>query len=943
MTEALGDPDSSSAPRPMDHAQIARVTERFLTLRDTRLARLRQMLPERRREVIDLLPLLFHLNHPHLPAFVGSDVPAGLPGYDPGRDTQHAARKHLHDQSLTSAARYSFVLRGLYLMGSSGTLGQDRASDFDIWLIHDDALPADALGRLQAKARAVEAWAKSYDVEAHIFLMRASGFRDGEKDALSNESSGQTQHFLLLEEFYRTGVLLAGRPPLWWLVPPRREADYDAHLDYLAHNLGIRLEEWIDFGPLNDVPADEFFSSAHWQLHKGIDAPYKSILKLMLIEAYAAQYPQIQWLADRLKRAVYDERELDPNQLDPYHMLLERLTAHLIGRQEPDRLELARRSLYIKSGLKLSQASPQDDWRSEQLREISTQWGWDERHWQLLDNRPHWKLERVTEERDALVAELTRSYHLLTEFARARGSNMSRNGRELSLLGRRLYAALERRPGKVDLINPGISQDLSEEQLWICRHASGTHGGHWRLYREPPGVLGVEATPLKAASSLLEMLAWLYINGLASAGSHVQLLPRPLDTGIPEHRRILQVIEKHLGIPSTAPVPISAFGDNPQVEHSLAFLNVAPLPRLELQVPIDVDPTPRQAVDSIDHLTITSWGEILVRSNEDGLPGVLDTLCQHLNMIRPGSPGAARLYAHSFSSGAADAVARRTTELSEAISDALCQLGDQLRYVFQLEASHYLVQRGEHGLDWQEVGDRNDLLALLQERQTTFRPVRLHPRGLSDTPLVRLYEENVAGIVQVFYRLTLDGVEMFCLDDCGGLFNEQYPNINEALFLSQQQRLFDSLANRRLLASTSRAGDMLADGARFYRLAQSPEGWTVRVMAPPASGTSQQLELLLVTSGDGLSDENFSLIMEQREFNGLQLGSRLYSEVASHVLARRKPGQDYPIRITGVLPAGLEEGANWTVNEMLHAKQRIERRLTNAMRDLDRTRSSRSL
>ena len=941
MTLQAGAPGTATGQRPMDHAQIAHVTGRFLTLRDTRLARLRKMLPERRREVIDLLPLLFHLNHPHLPAFVGSDVPAGLPGYNPNRDTQHAARKHLRDQSQTSAARYTFVLRGLYLMGSSGTLGQDRDSDFDIWLIHDDDLPRDALQRLQAKARAVEAWAKSYDVEAHIFLMRASGFRDGEKDALSNESSGQTQHFLLLEEFYRTGVLLAGLPPLWWLVPPQQEADYDNHRDYLAHNLGVRLDEWIDFGPLGDVPADEFFSSAHWQLHKGIDAPYKSILKLMLIEAYAAQYPQIRWLAGQLKQAVYGEQPLDPNQLDPYRLLLDRLSAHLTGRGEPDRLELARRSLYIKSGLRLSLPNVRPDWRQEQLRELSLQWGWGERHWQLLDHRPQWKLERVAEERDALVAELTRSYSLLTEFARARGSNMSRNGRELSLLGRRLYAALERRPGKVDLINPGISQDLSEEELWICRHASGTHGGHWRLYRQPPGVLGTEAPPLKAASSLLEMLAWLYVNGLVGPGSHVQVLPRPLDSGTPEHRRILQVLEKRLGTPLAEPVPIGAFADTPHAVHSLAFINVAPLPRLELQVPIGVERMTPQSVDGIDHLLITNWGEILVRSSEEGLEGVLNTLCQHLNMGRHGSPRATPLYAHSFSSGAADAVARRITELSTAIADCFSELGEQARYVFELEGGYYLVQRGAQGLDWQAIGGREDLLQLLQEPQTDFRPVRLDPRKLSDTPLVRLFAENIEGVVQVFYRLTMDGVEMFCLDDCGALFHEQYRNISEPVFLSQQQRLFDSLANRRLLASASLAGEMLAGGARFYRLALSPEGWTARLMEPPAKRDMHQLELVLVTSRDGLGDDNFTLILEQREFNALRLGQHLYSEVARHVLAHRKPGQDYPIRITGVLPAGLEEGTNWSVNEMLRTKRRIERRLTSAMRELDNTRQLR--
>lgn len=58
--------------------EVERISGRFMALRDIRLMRLRDLLSGRRQEVLDLLPLLFHLNHENLPAFVGSDVPCGL-------------------------------------------------------------------------------------------------------------------------------------------------------------------------------------------------------------------------------------------------------------------------------------------------------------------------------------------------------------------------------------------------------------------------------------------------------------------------------------------------------------------------------------------------------------------------------------------------------------------------------------------------------------------------------------------------------------------------------------------------------------------------------------------------------------------------------------------------------------------------------------------------
>ena len=46
-------------------------------------------------------------------------------------------------------------------------------------------------------------------------------------------SSGSTQHNLLLEEFYRTSILVAGRYPMWWVVPPQFEKNYDEFIQWL--------------------------------------------------------------------------------------------------------------------------------------------------------------------------------------------------------------------------------------------------------------------------------------------------------------------------------------------------------------------------------------------------------------------------------------------------------------------------------------------------------------------------------------------------------------------------------------------------------------------------------------------------------------------------------------------------------------------------------------
>jgi adenylate cyclase len=54
---------------------------------------------------------------------------------------------------------------------------------------------------------------------------------------------GTTQHYLLLDEFYRTAIWLAGRTPIWWLVPVYEETRYAEFTHTLMSKRFIRADE----------------------------------------------------------------------------------------------------------------------------------------------------------------------------------------------------------------------------------------------------------------------------------------------------------------------------------------------------------------------------------------------------------------------------------------------------------------------------------------------------------------------------------------------------------------------------------------------------------------------------------------------------------------------------------------------------------------------------
>lgn len=90
----------------------------------------------------------------------------------------------------------------------------------------------------------------------------------------------------------------------------------------------IDHRDYIDFGGLSSIPADEFFGAAVWQLYKSIQSPYKPVLKLLLMEAYAAEYPNITLLSQRYKQNI-ESKEIDLNAVDPYILMYTKTEEYL--------------------------------------------------------------------------------------------------------------------------------------------------------------------------------------------------------------------------------------------------------------------------------------------------------------------------------------------------------------------------------------------------------------------------------------------------------------------------------------------------------------------------------------------------------------------------------------------------------------------------------------
>lgn len=105
------------------------------------------------------------------------------------------------------------------------------------------------------------------------------------------------------------------------------------------------------------------------------------------------EYPNPRLLAKDIKQRLHDG-EIVSFGLDPYCMMLERVTEYLTAIEDPTRTDLVRRCFYLKVCEKLSRERACVGWRREVLSQLVKEWGWDDARLTMLDNRANWKIDQ---------------------------------------------------------------------------------------------------------------------------------------------------------------------------------------------------------------------------------------------------------------------------------------------------------------------------------------------------------------------------------------------------------------------------------------------------------------------------------------------------------------------------------------------------------------------
>lgn len=932
-------------------AHVQHATERFMTVNQGRINRVREGLQSKQQQCFDLLPLLFHINHESLPGYSPSeDIPVGIANYHPSDGVVRLAQSITRGQIGSRVSLTKPALSALYLMGSSGSIGQSTSSDLDIWVCYNSDLGDRDIDRLKEKTEQVSAWASGFNLEVHFFLMDAHRFSGGEQQSLTGENCGSTQHVLLLDEFYRTAQVLAGNIPAWWLVPTAHEADYGNVLQTMDYEGYVNEANTTDFGPIASLPAGEFIGAGMWQIYKAIDSPYKSVLKLLLLEIYAREYPGIESLAHQYKSDIY-RMKLSLDDLDPYVMLYRRIEAYLTERDELQRLALLRRCFYFKVGLNLSKPTRTYNWRRELMDYLLNSWGWTKATIAHLDNFRAWTIEDVLSERRLLINELTHSYRFLTEFASEHHSTHVMSQRDLLILSRKLHAAFDRRPGKIDFIRIGLDVDLSHEKIRLYERESKQEPGVflWAAYNRP-----LEAdpspSPLKYSKGLLETLLWSHLNGLISAHLHIPVYPVQQSITEFEIRMLLASMRQLLPTPLPK-IDSNSFYHPAILTKVVCFINVGRDPLHYLSArglqkisarsnSLDFSALRENLVLSIDMVMVNTWGEVVIErfADQDAMIKALKSLVNRVNkQTRSGLP-IIETVCHNQTRP--QAIAKRVKDLFDDALSALCSPTNpkNTRFVFNLSDACILFQYVNRVTNYQILQDLADLELQLGLEQAEYSPVVFDRVFQQEQSLLsQLYQIHNANTVNVAFEVQGSQAMLYLIDEQGSLMRFAQPLHNVATLLSPLVRFLKMTEHRQ--RSNTDVQLMPQRNVQCYQIRRLKTG--LELARVKLGGLINKGRFISVQVNVDLSDQGgyeYHVVCNDKEFHSAVLGDNLYNAVASFVLGLRASGQKYPVYITDLsLTEAVTDSFTFGRDQTRHyvmLKLRLEKRINDAMRRL---------
>ncbi len=480
-----------------------------------------------------IIPRLLHVHQEGLPGYFEGNPPCGIHNFNLDQEAQYALEKMFPDVILRRNIDLNPVIHTALLMGSVGSIAQTKKSDLDYTLlINKSDFTEESMKLFQKKLNLIETWTwDNYNLETHFFINDSQEVKNNIFGESDSESTGSALAKLLKEEMYRTMIIVAGKIPFWLISPVDSDDDkYDNLYQELQNgNTLLKQEEFIDMGNVDDISQGEYFGGAIWALIKSFKSPFKTLMKMGILEEYMFGNTKSNLLCHQVKDKYFNDVPfLD---IDPYLVMFERVQQFFKETKDEEAVDALRHAFYLKVGTQIEPDELEKGskiWRKSTLIKMLKEWEWDAEKLERLNDYSNWQMMHKVDLGNRINKILMASYKNISEKNKTLDPSESLiTEKDTHLLGRKLFSFYRTAPNKVDNLGALVDGKTAETELtFLLEQKTSRDKATWYLIRGKTRAFLEQIEDddiIKKSSTLPFLMAFTVFNNLYNEGTQIML------------------------------------------------------------------------------------------------------------------------------------------------------------------------------------------------------------------------------------------------------------------------------------------------------------------------------------------------------------------------------------------------------------------------------------